>query len=150
MAKHTLSYGSLEIVGTNQTNPQPHEDDVSNNPHTLPLKGMGTWFSTNRQDALERSYEVLYEYNRPVLVELCPEPDNENDPNSIVVKINYDEDEPYYSVGYIAKELTKFMHPILNELEVSVKRIWFCTTYLRIGFYLTINIKKKVNGTNKL
>ena len=68
---------------------------------------------------------------------------NENDPNSISVQINYDEDEPYYTVGYVARELTKYMHPIINELEVSVKKIRFCTTYMRIGFYLTIDVTKK-------
>lgn len=118
------------------------EQENDDNSHTLPFKVMGTCYSQARQNALERSYEMLYDFNRLVLVELSPEPDNENDPDAIAVNINYDEDEEYITVGYIAKELTKYLHPILNKLEVSVKRIKFCTTFMRIGFYLTIDITK--------
>ena len=143
----TVLWKLEEIVQTISKKSVPqHEDEeqeIDNNPHTLPFKVMGTCFSSKRQDALEKSYEILYEYNRQVFVKLCPEPENENDPNSISVQINYDEDEPYYTVGYIARELTKYMHPIINELEVSVKKIRFCTTYMRIGFYLTIDVTKK-------
>ena len=131
IAKNSLCYGSLKRLFKEFLKSVPgHEDEeqeIDNNPHTLPFKVMGTCFSSKRQHALEKSYEILYEYNRQVFVKLCPEPENESDPNSISVQINYDEDEPY-TVGYIARELTKYMHPIINELEVSVKKIRFCTT----------------------
>ena len=73
MAKNSLCYESLEeIVQTisKKTIPQ-HEDEeqeIDNNPHALPFKVMGTCFSSERQDALEKSYETLYEYNRQVLL----------------------------------------------------------------------------------
>jgi hypothetical protein len=37
----------------------------------------------------------------------------------------------YDKVGYIAKELTRYVHPVLNDpsLDVTVKKIHFCTTY---------------------
>jgi hypothetical protein len=47
-------------------------------------------------------------------------------------------------VGYIPQELTCFIHPLLQagNMEVSVRNIRFRTNYLRVGFYLTINITK--------
>ena len=102
---------------------------------------MGTCYATERQDALEKAYEMLYDFNRPVFVRLCPQPENSDDPNAIAVQINYDEDKPYYTVGYIARELTRYLHPIIEQLEVSIHNR-FCTTFQRIGFYIAINIAK--------
>lgn len=136
----------LEDPQTNAKRKAPLQDEnkeqeLDKTPHTLPFKVMGTCFNLERQNSLERSFEMLYEYNRYVFVKLLPEPDNEHDPNSIAVQIQY-EDEPYCTVGYIARELTKYIHPIINELEVTVNKIRFCTTYMRIGFYLTIDVTK--------
>ena len=51
-------------------------------------------------------------------------------------------DYHYLLVGYIASELTKYVHPFLGtpEPDVSVKRIRFCTIFYKIGFYLTVEI----------
>ena len=131
-----------EIVRTiSKKSVSRHEDEeqeIDNIPHTLPFKVMATCFSSKRRDALEKSYEVLYECNRQVFVKLCPEPQNENDTNSISVQINYDEDEPYYTVGYIARELTKYMHSIINELEVSVKKLGFVQPTCALAFILPL------------
>jgi hypothetical protein len=53
--------------------------------------------------------------------------------------------ESYEKVGYIASELTKYVHPVLNQqdLEVDVDRIWFCIKFKMVGFYLTIGITRK-------
>ena len=53
--------------------------------------------------------------------------------------------DDYEKVGYIASELTNYIHPIFKhpDLDVSVNGIRFCTTFQKIGFYVTINITKK-------
>ena len=103
---------------------------------------MGTCFSEERQRVLEEAYELLYKHNRPVFVEIDADPDNENDPQAIAVTLNYGHDNNYHTVGYIAKELTKYLHPVLTTLKVNVNKIKFCTTFLHIGFYITIDITK--------
>ena len=51
----------------------------------------------------------------------------------------------FEKVGYIPKELTRYLHSLLkaSKLDVSVKNVRFCTTYLLIGYYITLNISKK-------
>jgi hypothetical protein len=85
----------------------------------------------------------LEEYNRPVFAKLLAEPENTMDPNAIAVYIMSSGD--YAKVGYIAKELTKYVHPVLNDptLDVEVSKIRFCATHCMIGFYLTVDITKK-------
>ena len=48
----------------------------------------------------------------------------------------------YEKVGYLPTELTRFVHPQPKDpkLEVTVRQIRFCTTFLINGFYLTIEI----------
>ena len=128
--------------GVQVTKPVEEELEPDDNPHTLPFKVMGTCFSEERQRVLEEAYELLYKHNRPVFVEIDADPDNENDPQAIAVTLNYGHDNNYHTVGYIAKELTKYLHPVLTTLKVNVNKIKFCTTFLRIGFYITIDITK--------
>ncbi len=128
--------------GVQVTEPVEEELELDGKPHTLPFKVMGTCYSTERQHVLEKAYERLYEYNRPVFVEVDADPENENDPEAIAVMLNYENDDNYHTVGYIAKELTKYLHPVLSTLKVDVNKIKFCTTFLRIGFYITIDITK--------
>ena len=66
--------------GVQVTEPVEEELELDGKPHTLPFKVMGTCYSTERQHVLEKAYERLYEYNRPVFVEVDADPDNENDP----------------------------------------------------------------------
>ena len=112
--------------------------------HTLPFKVLGTCFNVQRQNALEETYEYLTEYNRPVFVKLVAEPENVHDQNAIAVYIASNDDD-FRKVGYIASELTQYIHPILTSAttNVTVERTRFRTTYLRVGFYLTINITKR-------
>lgn len=111
--------------------------------HCLPFKVLGQCYTAERQKALQESYEYLYENNRPVFVKLKAEPDNPYDRNAIAVYIMASSE--YKKVGYLAQELTQFVHPLLNDpsLGVSVKKIRLCTTFLMIGFYLTIEITRK-------
>ena len=123
------------------------EDDNEEAPdetitHCIPFKVLGTCYSRARQDALEEAFGYLYEHNRPVFVKLEAEPDNAFDMHAIAVYVMSSSN--YEKVGYIARELTQFVHPLLQDpaLEVSVQRIWFCTVFLQIGFYITISITK--------
>lgn len=119
-----------------------HDSCISTR-HCLPFKVLGTCHSPDRQKAIEESYEHLCEHNRPLFVNLKAEPDNLYDQNAIAVFIMASSE--YKKVGYIARELTKFVHPLLSDpsLEVSVNKIRFSTTFLMIGFYLTIDITRK-------
>ena len=104
---------------------------------------MGTCYSKERQYSLQEAFECLYEHNRPVYAKLQAEPENIHDKSAIAVYLMSLSD--YEKVGYIASNLTRYLHPLLKDpsLEVSVKNVRFCTTFLMIGFYVTINITKR-------
>lgn len=138
-----LSRDLPAIVPQNDVSDSDYDaTDELGEPHCLPFKVLGSAYDTSRQNALEEAYEYLYDYNRPVLVKLEAEPQNEHDKNAIGVYIMTG--DLYFHVGYIASELTKYLHPLLGraDLDVSVKHIRFCTTYLMTGFCLTIEITK--------
>ena len=145
-AGHTAPSVSVTTVCDSDTSDDDidsyeHSDPVAT--HCLPFKVMGTCYSKARQDSLQEAFEYLYEHNRPVYARLQAEPENTHDKNAIAVYLMSSSD--YEKVGYIAAELTRYLHPLLNDpsLEVSVKNIRFCTTFLMIGFYVTINITKR-------
>lgn len=77
-----------------------------------------------------------------MFAKLQAEPDNPLDKHAIAVYVISSAD--YEKVGYIATEMTQFVHPVLKDpsFQVSVKSIWFFTVFLMIGFYFTINITK--------
>jgi hypothetical protein len=111
--------------------------------HCLPFKVLGTCYSTSRQKALEMAFDCMNEYNRPVFVTLKAEPTNQHDKNAIAVYIMTIDD--WDKVGYIASELTKYLHEPLkaNALDVTVNEVRFRTTFMLVGYYLTIDITKK-------
>ena len=129
-----------------QSRPQLHDlnqEAEQDTTHCLPFKVLGTCYSSDRQRALQEALQYLEEYNRPVFAKLEAEPENAADQNAIAVYVMSSGD--YEKVGYIAKELTQHVHPVLSDpsLNVEVKKIRFCTIYRMIGFYLTIEITKK-------
>ena len=84
----------------------------------------------------------LMEHNRPVYVDLRHEPENPHDENTIAVYLQ--NDDIFKHVGYIARELTQYVRLRLNEpsFNAQVKTIRFRTTYMLVGFYLTIKLTK--------
>ena len=81
---------------------------------------------------------------KDVTARIRPEPENEKDEKAIIVEINYG--GGYKPVGYIAKELTKFLHPLkaLKKItDVGIKHIKFRTAFRNIGYYITIIITRK-------
>jgi hypothetical protein len=111
--------------------------------HCLPFKVVGTCYSPARQKVLEEAYDYFHTYNRPVFAKLVPEPENPVDKNAIAVYVATN--EVFEKVGYIPKELTCYLHGPLSKktLDVEVKNVRFRTTYLLVGYYISINISKK-------
>ena len=60
------------------------------------------------------------------------EPNNQYDSNAIAVFIDYGSN--WVKIGYIARELTRYIHPLLAT--VNVKHIKLCIVYMRVGFYV--------------
>lgn len=118
---------------------QPPDDTL----HCLPFKVLGTCYKANRQTALEEAFMYLEEYNRPIFAKLEAEPDNVNDKHAIAVYVMSSSD--YEKVGYLPRELTQYVHPVLQcpSLNVSINNIRFSTTFRMIGFYLTLDITKR-------
>ena len=75
---------------------------------------------------------------------LRPEPTNEKDKNAIAIDI--DHGTGYYHAGYIASELTKYIHPLLalNKIvDVSVEHIVLRVYFARMGHYPKLLITRK-------
>ena len=171
--KYTVLWKLVPVKSTSTSGEKSHtasntvsdddleEDDLVQPPdgtkHCLPFKVLGTCHHVVRQKALEEAYIYLEEHNRPIFAKIEAEPDNPHDKHVIAVYIMSSSD--YEKVGYLAKELTQYVHPVLSDksLDVTVKKIRFCTTYRMVGFYLTLNItknglwdKKVINASKKV
>lgn len=108
---------------------------------------MGVAYSKEAQDHLEAAYDHLYIAKKIVYAKLFPEPENAHDNKAIAVSIKYNDD--WCKVGHIAAELTKYLHAVWSDgldFEVTVKHIKYRTSYLKVGFYITINLTKKGEG----
>lgn len=128
--------------GINRAAQTPLVAAETNMTHTLPFKVLGSCYCKERQIVLERALEFM-DHNRLVLADQVCDTQNKQDPNAIAVQIMTDDE--FDTVGYIARELTQYVHPCMGTpgFHVSVKNIRFRTNFLRIGFYLTINITKQ-------
>ena len=132
-------------VDTDYLIEESHCSDIE---HTVPFKVLGVAYK-GRQISLKKAYESLEE-DKPVQAKLQPEPDNDYDQQTIAVYINYH--SGWDKVGYIAKELTSDLHPLLerNNLKTTVAHIRFRVNYLQVGYYLTLNITTQGPGAKKL
>ena len=75
---------------------------------------------------------------------LRPEPTNENDKDAIAIDINYA--NGYFHAGYIASELTKYLHPLMamdKIVDVSVEHILQRVYFAKMGHYPKILITRK-------
>lgn len=92
---------------------------------------------------LLRANIKINEEHEEVTAHLVPEPQNERDADAISVQINYG-DGPCH-VGYIPKELAKYIHPLLKEnaiTKVEIGHIIFSLKWYRVGFYMKILITR--------
>ena len=117
--ENTANSYSSDIAHISDTDPSETEERDDEIPHitpTLPLKVIGVAHSTKHQEQVELAFKKLYEDRYPVtahILHIMPEPDNERDSEAICVKLDYDEGQ--YRVGYIARELTKYIRPLLKK-----------------------------------
>lgn len=132
---HTTSYPNGNAV-------EPASQVDKDMLHTLPFKVLGSCHSTDRQKLLEEAFELI-ENNRHVYIDIRSEPHNAYDENAIGVYLQTDVD--FELVGYIASELTKYVKPCLMdpEFKANIKSIRFRTTYMLVGFYLTVELTKR-------
>ena len=84
--------------------------------HTRPFKVMGVVYKTERQNHLKAAcMKMQDDANFVVKAMIEPDPDNDFDANAIRVLIDYG--TGFKHVGFIAEELTKYVHPVLNSTE---------------------------------
>ena len=131
-----------------QCTDQEQQNNGDNTEHTLPFKVLGVSYK-NRQTHLKHASEKI-KNNEQVHVMIKSEPENENDQNAIAVLLDYE--DGWKTVGYIAKELTCYLHPLLesDRISVTIAHIRFRVTYLLVGYYLTINITRKGQWPTKV
>ena len=139
-----ISETDMSSDGSEDHTISQNAEDVLDVTHTLPFKVLGVAHCKKYQDHLEKACDKISEDNNSVTAYIVPEPDNEKDAEAICVMIDYGEGKQ--RVGYIAKELTKFIHPLLcsNSItNVAVGKIKFQTMWLRMGFYMSVLITRK-------
>ena len=112
--------------------------------HTLPFKVMGVSHKVERQKHLELAFKKKEKENIVIQAKVEPEPDNMFDANAIRVLIDYG--FGFEHVGYIAQELTKFIHPVIKQRRLqhtSVYDIKFRTAWAKTGYYMTLQLTCK-------
>ena len=120
------------------------EDNDLSITHTLPFKVIGVAHSLNTQNHLELCLERLTEEPDSVQVRVNPEPENEKDKNAISVQVNYSNE--WNHVGYIASELTHYVHNALESnllIECRIQHIKFRVHFYRPGFYMKLLITRQ-------
>ena len=112
--------------------------------YTATFKVLGTRHHLQMQNNLEEAYVTYHDAGLPVKACLTPEPDNEKDSSVLLVQLDYG--KGLKPVGYIAKEMTPFLHPLLTSnapVTVAVKHIKFGTLRSQIGYYMALNVTKQ-------
>ena len=112
--------------------------------HKLGFKCIGAAHEKPRQAFLKVAERKLHKDKCLVQVKLRPEPTNERDNNAIAIDMDFG--TGWFHIGYIASELTKFLHPLLEKgkiLDVSVEHIYFRVFFAKIGYYPLISITRR-------
>ena len=94
--------------------------------YTATFKVLGTRHHLQIQNNLEDAHVTYHDAGLPVTACLTPEPDNEKDSSALLVQLDYG--KGFKPVGYIAEEITPFLHPLLTTnapVTVAVKHIKF-------------------------
>jgi len=124
-----------------------NEEGEEDQEHTLPFKVMGVGHTADRQRHLKEAYNLHQNNTTPLSdfkVKLEPEPDNAYDEHAISVYI--DHGSVMKLVGYIAHELTKYIHPLLEKGAIKQLRIGsirYRATYSIAEFYMRLDITRK-------
>lgn len=100
---------------------------------------------------LRKCRDKLHKERASIIVRLRPEHTNEKDRNAIAIDMNYG--TGWNCFGYIARELTEYIHPLINNrkiLSVPVEHIIPRLYWAKIGYYPLINITRKGQWENML
>ena len=125
-----------------------NSSDEDSNEYPVPFKVLGVAYK-RRQTYPKKAYENL-EQEQEVMAKLQQEPENDYDQNAIAVLINFG--SGWNKVGYIAKELTSELQPLIDNgnIKVNVPQIRFRVNYLQVGYDLTINISRTGQWSKKV
>ena len=84
------------------------------------------------------------------MAKLQQEPENDYDQNAVAVLINFDSGQN--KLGWIAKELTSELQPLIDSgnIKVNVAHICFRVNYFQVGYYLTIDISRTGQWSKKV
>ena len=135
----TDSYESSTSSGSETVAEAEETDEIE---HTLPFKVLGVAHNIDRQYHLKMAHNEMA--TRPINVKIEPDANNQHDENAIAVFIDYH--SGWKLVGFIPKELTKYIHPLIlngNIKKLSVSAIRYRVTYSIVGYYMTLNIRRK-------
>ncbi|XP_070548818.1 uncharacterized protein [Ptychodera flava] len=111
------SYDPSESLFSDYSHENISEDEQEEIIHTLPFKVMGSGYSQQVQQTLEQGH-VRLSSGETVNVKLRPDPDNEFDKEAIAV--DFDVGFGFVEVGFIQKELTKYIHPLLHSNKIKM------------------------------
>jgi len=117
------------------------DDEEENTEHKASFKVMGSPYSEERQEHLEKAYVEMKKSMENVKVKIEPDPDNDYDSNAIAVLLDYG--DGWKLVGFILRDLTKYVHPVLKEGKLKsagLENITFRTMWEKMGFYAKISL----------
>ncbi|XP_077977113.1 uncharacterized protein LOC144432720 [Glandiceps talaboti] len=131
---------SSEATGDDIYVANPDDMYSADKPHTLPFKVVGVTFTEMQQDVLYHLKKSAEErHNAEVF--LRHEPSNVLDTNAVAVMITTSKFGEV-RIGYIPKELTKYVLPFLNVLKCRIAEIFYKLQWYRPGHYMQLLISK--------
>ena len=129
---------------TNNDEGDSEEEEEALVLHTLPFKVLGVAHKLERQEHLEAAFNKITKENLVVCAKIQPEPDNMFDANAIGVLIDYG--LGFKHVGYIAQELTRFIHPVIKHGRLQLATVYeikFRTAWAKTGYFMTLQLTCK-------
>lgn len=129
----------IDVVDDNSSD----KDGNDYSAYTVPFKVLRVAYK-GRQTYLKKAY-VSLEQKQEVIAKLQRlRPECNNCPHKLCSGWN--------KVGYITKELTSELQPLIDNgnIKVNVTHICFRANYLQVGFYFTLNISRTGQWSKKV
>ena len=131
----------LSTPGLQSSLPEDELFNEENSEHELPFKVMGVAGKAQRQTYLEKAFIKRHDGSE-VSAQIRADPTNAYDANAICVEIDYG--EGWKVVGFLLKDLTQYVHPVIQSgklSSVTIDDIRFRTQWSTPGFYIKLKIK---------
>lgn len=112
---------------------EEEDDKCDDSLHTVPFKVIGAAYLKVAQRLLEKLYMKWVDMKDKVEAKEEPEPFNKYDSNTIVVSLKYEQKQ---------KQKHQFLQNG-NLTAVAIKHIKFRTAYMKVGFYVTLENRRK-------